>query len=271
MAAAIGYGKLSMRTLEDAGVHAQQRGRPEAVAQIVKTILAEPLKEDDEFRAKSLVAIARAGALRRPAETQKLLLSITPLIGELKSTEYTPEIRKDFAVALAEAGSVRNSIEHIPGIVNPYFITAALIEIGSLFGNANDNAPGQIVILGDVETLQAAAQAFRALGARVMDLPVGGAFHSPLMADGETAFEPVLEAASFRDGRVPVVSNYTGRSCPDRRGREGGAAPPDHGKGALAGVRRGDAGARRGHVRRGQPGRCWGWSSVARAARQSRS
>jgi [acyl-carrier-protein] S-malonyltransferase len=74
---------------------------------------------------------------------------------------------------------------------------------------ANDNAPGQIVISGDVETLQASAPAFRALGARVMDLPVGGAFHSPLMADGETAFAPVLEAAPFRDGRVPVVSNYT--------------------------------------------------------------
>jgi [acyl-carrier-protein] S-malonyltransferase len=78
-----------------------------------------------------------------------------------------------------------------------------------VIANANDNAPGQIVISGDVETLQAAAPAFRALGARVMDLPVGGAFHSPLMADGETAFGPILEAALFCDGRVPVVSNYT--------------------------------------------------------------
>jgi [acyl-carrier-protein] S-malonyltransferase len=78
-----------------------------------------------------------------------------------------------------------------------------------VIANANDNAPGQIVISGDVATLQAAAPAFRALGARVMDLPVGGAFHSPLMADGETAFGPALEAAPFRDGRVPVVSNYT--------------------------------------------------------------
>ena len=78
-----------------------------------------------------------------------------------------------------------------------------------IIANANDNAPGQVVISGDVETLQAAATAFRALGARVMDLPVGGAFHSPLMADGEAAFGPVLEAAAFQDGRVPVVSNYT--------------------------------------------------------------
>jgi [acyl-carrier-protein] S-malonyltransferase len=79
-----------------------------------------------------------------------------------------------------------------------------------VIANANDNAPGQIVISGDVETLQAAAPAFRALGARVMDLPVGGAFHSPLMADGQAAFAPILENAPFEDGRVPVVSNFTG-------------------------------------------------------------
>jgi [acyl-carrier-protein] S-malonyltransferase len=79
-----------------------------------------------------------------------------------------------------------------------------------VIANANDNAPGQIVISGDVDTLQAAAPDFRALGARVMDLPVGGAFHSPLMADGQAAFAPILESTPFNDGRVPVVSNYTG-------------------------------------------------------------
>jgi [acyl-carrier-protein] S-malonyltransferase len=78
-----------------------------------------------------------------------------------------------------------------------------------VIANANDNAPGQIVISGDVTTLEAAAPDFRALGARVMGLPVGGAFHSPLMADAEGAFAAVLEAATFRDGRVPVVSNLT--------------------------------------------------------------
>jgi [acyl-carrier-protein] S-malonyltransferase len=79
-----------------------------------------------------------------------------------------------------------------------------------VIANANDNAPGQIVISGDVETLQAAAPAFKALGARVMDLPVGGAFHSPLMAEGQAAFGPILETTPFADGRVPVVSNSTG-------------------------------------------------------------
>jgi [acyl-carrier-protein] S-malonyltransferase len=94
---------------------------------------------------------------------------------------------------------------------NPEAVNAKIVEWQSqgVIANANDNAPGQIVISGDVETLQAAAPAFKELGARVMDLPVGGAFHSPLMADGERGFADVLEAAPFRDGRVPVVSNST--------------------------------------------------------------
>jgi [acyl-carrier-protein] S-malonyltransferase len=58
-----------------------------------------------------------------------------------------------------------------------------------------------------------------------MDLPVGGAFHSPLMADGETAFAPVLEAAPFRDGHILIVSNFT-------------AAPATTAADVMAGLRR---------------------------------
>lgn len=94
---------------------------------------------------------------------------------------------------------------------NPEAVNALIAEWQQrgVIANANDNAPGQIVISGSVETLQAAAPAFKELGARVMDLPVGGAFHSPLMAYGERGFAATLEAAPFADGRVPVVSNYT--------------------------------------------------------------
>jgi [acyl-carrier-protein] S-malonyltransferase len=108
--------------------------------------------------------------------------------------------------ALARSGTMLAILGSNPDDVN------AMIDEWQRQGaiaNANDNAPGQIVISGDVDTLQAATPAFRALGARVMDLPVGGAFHSPLMADGETAFGPLLDAAPFRDGCIPVVSNYT--------------------------------------------------------------
>lgn len=84
-----------------------------------------------------------------------------------------------------------------------------------VIANANDNAPGQIVVSGDVETLRAAAADFKAVGARVIDLPVGGAFHSPLMAAGERAFAAVLDATPFGEARVPVVQNVTATPASD--------------------------------------------------------
>ncbi|MDQ2754254.1 MAG: ACP S-malonyltransferase, partial [Actinomycetota bacterium] len=73
---------------------------------------------------------------------------------------------------------------------------------------ANDNAPGQVVISGTVEGVDAAGQLARELGAkRVLPLAVGGAFHSPLMAPAADQLRTALEAADFQRAAVPVVAN----------------------------------------------------------------
>jgi [acyl-carrier-protein] S-malonyltransferase len=73
---------------------------------------------------------------------------------------------------------------------------------------ANDNAPGQIVLAGTAAGVAAAGEAARALGAkRVVPLPVGGAFHSPLMAPAQARLEAALASASFTEAKVPVVAN----------------------------------------------------------------
>ncbi len=71
---------------------------------------------------------------------------------------------------------------------------------------ANYNSPGQIVVAGDTAAVRAAASRFVEAGARVTELVVGGAFHSPLMAPAEALFRPALDAAPLR-----VVSNTTAR------------------------------------------------------------
>ncbi|MDE3204598.1 MAG: ACP S-malonyltransferase [Acidobacteriota bacterium] len=73
---------------------------------------------------------------------------------------------------------------------------------------ANDNAPGQVVIAGTAAGVERAGEAARALGAkRVMALPVGGAFHSPLMAPAQDLLDAALDAAHFHDSTVDVVAN----------------------------------------------------------------
>ncbi len=73
---------------------------------------------------------------------------------------------------------------------------------------ANINAPGQVVIAGDPEAVDAAGAATRDAGAkRVMALEVSGAFHTPFMAPAGDALAEAIGSASFADASVPVVAN----------------------------------------------------------------
>lgn len=77
---------------------------------------------------------------------------------------------------------------------------------------ANYNAPGQVVISGDVAAVRRAVAAAPAAGARrAIPLNVSGAFHSPLMVPAEEGLRSRLLATPFRDPRFPVVSNVTAR------------------------------------------------------------
>jgi [acyl-carrier-protein] S-malonyltransferase len=73
---------------------------------------------------------------------------------------------------------------------------------------ANDNAPGQVVIGGTAEGLDAAIEQAGSLGVRrVRGLNVGAAFHTPLMAAAADAFRPHLDATTFGAPVAPVISN----------------------------------------------------------------
>ncbi len=84
---------------------------------------------------------------------------------------------------------------------------------------ANDNAPGQVVIGGTPDGVEAASAKAKDLGVkRVMPLNVGGAFHTPLMQPAADAFGADLAAATFVDTTVPVLSNTDARPYTDAGG-----------------------------------------------------
>jgi len=81
---------------------------------------------------------------------------------------------------------------------------------------ANDNAPGQVVVGGTPDGLQAACARARELGVRkVLALNVGGAFHTPLMASAREELEPELTATTFEAPAWPVVSNVDAQPYAD--------------------------------------------------------
>ena len=73
---------------------------------------------------------------------------------------------------------------------------------------ANYNCPGQLVISGAVEAVQKACEKLKAAGARrALPLPVGGAFHSPLMEPARKELEQAIAEASFSTPVCPVYQN----------------------------------------------------------------
>ncbi|HTW99632.1 MAG TPA: ACP S-malonyltransferase [Acidimicrobiales bacterium] len=91
-------------------------------------------------------------------------------------------------------------------------VEAACVRAEGEVWVANYNAPGQVVIAGVPEALSGAAALARALGAkRVAQLPVGGAFHTPLMAPARDRLRKALAGVTFQRPSPAVVANVDAR------------------------------------------------------------
>ncbi len=73
---------------------------------------------------------------------------------------------------------------------------------------ANYNCPGQLVISGEVEAINNACESLKEAGARrALVLPVGGAFHSPLMEPAREELAAAIEGTSFNEPQCPIYQN----------------------------------------------------------------
>lgn len=90
-------------------------------------------------------------------------------------------------------------------------------QTGEVVVPANYNCPGQLVISGSVKGVEAACDALRAAGAkRALVLPVGGAFHSPLMEPARQQLQEAIEATTFHLPSCPVYQNAAAKGVVDR-------------------------------------------------------
>ena len=109
-----------------------------------------------------------------------------------KACELTPSTMA--AILGLEDAVVEEVCREIPGVVVP----------------ANYNSPGQIVISGTVESVDAAVELLKARGAkRAIPLAVSGAFHSPCMEPARAELEAGIKAARFSAPLCPVYQNVT--------------------------------------------------------------
>ena len=82
---------------------------------------------------------------------------------------------------------------------------------------ANENAPGQVVLSGELEAIAEARRRLRAAGVRAIRLPVSGAFHSPLMATAASRFREALDGVEFATPERPVFSSTAAAPFEDVR------------------------------------------------------
>lgn len=95
-------------------------------------------------------------------------------------------------------------------------VEKTLKEIDEIVVPANYNSPGQLVISGSEKGIEIACEKLREAGAkRVLQLKVGGAFHSPLMEPARVELSKAIESTKFSRGICPVYQNVTAQPVND--------------------------------------------------------
>lgn len=90
-------------------------------------------------------------------------------------------------------------------------------ELREIVVPANYNCPGQLVISGSVNAVEKACEKMKEAGAkRALVLPVGGAFHSPLMEPAKKELQRAIESTSFHSPSCPVYQNVVAKGVVDR-------------------------------------------------------
>lgn len=129
-------------------------------------------------------------------------------------------------LVFARAQAMQKACEVTPGTMAAIIalpdetIKATCAEV-SAEGNgvvvpANYNCPGQLVISGNVDAVNAACEKLKAAGAkRALVLPVGGAFHSPLMQPAAEELQKAIEEVDFLTPRCPIYQNVDAQAHTD--------------------------------------------------------
>ena len=110
--------------------------------------------------------------------------------------------------------AMQDACDEVPGAMaavlglEDHVIEEVCAKISGIVVAANYNCPGQLVISGEKEAIALACEAMKEAGAkRALPLPVGGAFHSPLMEPAKTKLATAIENTNIQNAICPVYQN----------------------------------------------------------------
>ena len=142
-------------------------------------------------------------------------------LGEFSALVVCGALRFEDALLLvsARAQAMQAACEGNPGMMAAVLglpdekVVEICESVSGVVVAANFNCPGQIVISGEIEAVDAACVALKEAGARrALKLPVGGAFHSPLMQPAAEDLKAAILKTDFHKPFCPIYQNVTAKA-----------------------------------------------------------
>jgi [acyl-carrier-protein] S-malonyltransferase len=205
-------------------------------------VLFEQANEILGFRISDIMFEGTPDALKQTNVTQPAIFIHSVVAAKMLGLDFNPDMvaghslgefsalvasgclnfEDGLRLVAARAGAMQSACEAQPSTMAAVLAldddTVARIceETPGIVVAANYNCPGQLVISGEVPAVEAACEALKAAGAkRALILPVGGAFHSPLMAPAEAELAKAISDTKFNTPICPIYQNVTAFAVTD--------------------------------------------------------
>ena len=139
-------------------------------------------------------------------------------LGEFSALVASKALNYEDALFLVSkrANAMEEACINFPGTMaaiiglNVDLIESICEKVGGIIKTANYNCPGQVVISGEKNSIESACEILKKNGAkRAIILPVGGAFHSPLMTSAKNKLAMEIEKIKFNTPSCPIYQNFS--------------------------------------------------------------
>ena len=185
-----------------------EKCRSASAEELARTVVSQP--------AIMAVSLSAAFALREKGFGAEAVAGHS--LGEYAAMVYSGivSLEDGFRLIKARSEAMQKAAENSSGSMfaiigkSPEEVVSACEKAGGYVVPVNYNSAVQIVIAGEDEAAQAAADALAAEGARAVKLNVASAFHSKLMQPAADEFLPFAKSMSYKEPAVPFLSNISG-------------------------------------------------------------
>jgi len=193
---------------------------PELLEKVTELVGEDPFARVEENTRFAQPAIFCASVVGWEALELQPSFGAGHSLGELAALVAAGVLKRDDALELVVLrgklmGEARNG--SMLALVGATLEDAQAIAAAGGVTVANDNAPGQVVLSGPADALDAATEAADDAGLKAMRLPVKGGFHSPTMEPAVPRLRAALDRVSVKRPRFPVFSSITAKPFDDVR------------------------------------------------------